>query len=286
MPELPEVETIRRDLQTHLVGQKITALEIRLAKVVRNPAKMFRSNLIGRTVIAVKRRGKLLLIELSDTELTLLVHLRMTGQVIWQKSGQQTPGGHAWPPAETALPHKYTHLILQFGNGGTLYYNDLRQFGFFRLVSPAEKAAVLAEFGTEPLDPEFTLVHFRNLLSKRTGPIKSLLLNQKLISGLGNIYADEVCWQAKVRPTRKIHTLTAGESKRLWAACRDVLEDAIQHRGTTFRNYRDANGRTGNYTQKLAVYGRMGEACRRCGTVIVKTRLAGRGTHYCPHCQK
>jgi formamidopyrimidine-DNA glycosylase len=285
MPELPEVETIRRDLEKHLVGRRITSVEIRLPKIVRNPSDWFERELLHHSVAGISRRGKLLMLSIDGSDNTLLFHLRMTGQLVYQHGKDLVPGGHPWPPFGVELPNKYTHLILRFSDGGTLYFNDQRQFGFARLVTPAEKAAALREFGLEPLTPEFTWDNFRALFDRRKGPLKPFLLNQKLLTGLGNIYSDEVCWFAKIRPDRKMSTLREADIRRLFDGCREILAKAVEERGTTFRDYRDAAGLAGGYAKLLKVYGREGESCSRCGGTIQKIRLAGRGTHFCPDCQ-
>lgn len=287
MPELPEVETIRRDLQEDIIGQRVTKIDVRLAKSVRNPEDLFVRTLLNRTVKAIDRRGKLLMVEFDGTDWTLLIHLRMTGQLLFQRPKQElVAGGHPWPPFDTPLPNKYTHVILEFSKGGILFFNDLRQFGYMKLVDPAERAAVLKQYGVEPITDDFTLDAFTDLLGKRKGPVKGFLLNQTLVSGLGNIYADEACWHAQIRPDRKINSLSRAEVRALFQACRDVLTEAIEHRGTSFRDYRDSQGRQGGYAKLLKVYGRAGEACPRCGGTIIKTRLVGRGTHSCPACQR
>lgn len=286
MPELPEVETIRRDLETRIVGKPILTIELRLPKIAKNEPDFFIRTLQGHAFSAVNRRGKLLQLPIANTKYTLLVHLKMTGQLLYQHGADITAGGHPWPPFSTELPNKYTHLIFRFSDGGVLYFNDLRQFGFAKIVTPPELEKVLKEYGLEPLDETFTLEHFRSLLGRRTGPLKALLLNQKILSGLGNIYADEVCHFAQVRPDRKISSLKRAEIALLYEGCKTILAESISHRGTTFRDFRDSEGKVGNYAQFLKVYGRAGEPCLRCGGTIEKIRLAGRGTHFCPNCQK
>lgn len=286
MPELPEVETIRRDLESLLVGRVFAQPEVRLPKIVKSNQGEFAELLTNAEITGIDRVGKLLLFRLKDRPVSLHIHLKMTGQLIYRTDDRFVAGGHPWPALTTELPHKYTHLIFPFTDGTKLYFNDLRQFGFARLAPATEEEQVRQKFGLEPHDPEFTFDHFRSLLRGRKTILKAFLLNQQLIAGLGNIYADEVCFAAHVRPDRPTASLTETEQDRLFQACRDILAEAITHRGTTLHDYVDGNGEPGGYAKLLKVYGREGQHCLRCKNgVIAKIRLAGRGTHFCPNCQ-
>jgi formamidopyrimidine-DNA glycosylase len=285
MPELPEVETIRRDLSRFVLGQSITRVEIRLPKTVKSPADQFLAALQGNQFSTIDRVGKLLIFRLEHGEDSVLVHLRMTGQLIYQDQANLVTGGHPFPAFNTPLPNKFTHLIWHFSETSALYFNDQRQFGFAKLATPTEVLAAQQQFGIEPLTPAFTLAEFQQRLARRSAPIKAVLLDQTTIAGLGNIYADEVCWQAPVHPLQPANSLTTVQTKLLWQACQDILADAITHRGTTFRDFRDGEGQAGGYAPLLKVYGKAGQPCPRCQTPIMKIRAAGRGTHLCPQCQ-
>jgi len=289
MPELPEVETIRRDLEKKIAGEKIQSIEILAAKSVHNKSSDFLKILIANNFKHIERRGKLLMFALDkvDKYAYLLVHLKMTGQLIYRHKKQILAGGHSQNAMDTIVPNKFTRVIFTFGDGGQLFFNDLRRFGYLKLVSKEEKEKiVIHSFGIEPLTPDYTLEAFQKLFKKRQTNIKALLLNQKLISGIGNIYADEVCFCAKIFPTRKVGSLSGLEIKKLFNCIEDVLRVAIENRGTTFNNYVDSAGHTGSHINFLNVYGRDGEKCKRCKGTILKIKHAGRGTHYCANCQK
>lgn len=290
MPELPEVETIRRDLAGVLVGKKIKDVVVRKAKMARGGSRRLTKALVGQRVASVERRAKLLMLRLEPSNHYLLLHLKMTGQLTYQDANEVIAGGHSWRALEQelpapSLPDKHTHIIFSFTGGAKLYFNDLRQFGYVQVVSPEEKAVIERTYGIEPLTAAFTLEAFRQALGRRAAPLKAVLLNQAVIAGLGNIYVDEVCFAAGVGPQRRVNRLTHDEVARLWRACTKIIERAIKYRGTTFNTYRDSRGRRGNYLEHLQVYGRMGEPCRRCAGVVKRVTVAGRGTHYCPSCQ-
>lgn len=289
MPELPEVETIRRDLEKKIAGQKIKDIAILATKSVHNKKADFLSALVGNNFKHIERRGKLLMFALNKTGkyAYLLAHLKMTGQLIYRNKKQILAGGHSQTAMDTNVPNKFTRVIFTFGDGGQLFFNDLRRFGYLKLVSKEEKEKIVKNnFGIEPLTPDYIFESFAELFQKRQTNIKAFLLNQKLISGIGNIYADEACFEAKVLPTRKVNSLTPQEIKKLFKCVEDILRMAIEHRGTTFNNYVDSDGRTGSHVDFLKVYGRDGEKCKKCKSVILKMKFAGRGTHYCASCQK
>jgi len=309
MPELPEVETIRRDLSGLIAGRTIAAVHIISPSSVRPSAALFKKGLVGRKVVAVNRRAKLLILALSGDPVRktsgrfLLIHLKMTGQLIYRDKIIRAVGGHSLSDGSGSLtgalggelPNKHTRVILDFQPSGRsgkmpsghLFFNDLRRFGYLKIVDAPELARILErDYGPEPLTPEFSLAGFSTRLKNRRLNLKAFLLNQKLIAGLGNIYADEALFAAGLRPTRLAASLTARETDRLFQAIIRVLKSALKHRGTTFNNYRDSAGRKGNFSRRLKVYGRGGAPCLVCGRPIVRIRLAGRGTHYCSHCQK
>ncbi|MEX1997293.1 MAG: bifunctional DNA-formamidopyrimidine glycosylase/DNA-(apurinic or apyrimidinic site) lyase [Candidatus Andersenbacteria bacterium] len=285
MPELPEVETIRQDLRAVLRKKKITAVTVRKPRMVVGSPRKLVVTLRGNTITEIDRRAKLLIFHLQRGDHFLLLHLKMTGQLIYRSPRTTIAGGHGWPPVGPDLPNKYSHLIITFADRGQLFFNDLRQFGYVELVTREHKEMITKTYGIEPLTPEFTWPAFREAVRPRTAPLKQVLLNQAVIAGLGNIYVDEVCFYAKVRPQRRAHRLTHAELKQLYRGCNHIIQQAIKHRGTTFSDYRDTQGRRGNYWRRLKVYGRAGKPCRRCATALQKTMVAGRGTTYCPQCQ-
>ena len=305
MPELPEVETIRQDLNSVLSLQKISKLIVFNDKSVLNNTDFFINALLGRKIKKIGRRGKLLIFylqPLSSVNRTsgfdyLLIHLKMTGQLIYQDKSFKISGGHSlvFEPNSSdsedkawggPLPNKYTCLEFHFKNGSKLFFNDLRRFGYLKIVKKEELDSILKNnYGPEPLSPDFSLQFFRNLCQKRKMKIKALLLSQRLIAGLGNIYTDESLWKAKIHPERLANSLDSGEIKKLYQAINSIIKKALKYRGTSFNNYLDAQGKKGNFSLLLKVYGRSGQACPRCSNTILKTRVAGRGTSYCPFCQ-
>ncbi|MFC1721540.1 bifunctional DNA-formamidopyrimidine glycosylase/DNA-(apurinic or apyrimidinic site) lyase [Patescibacteria group bacterium] len=287
MPELPEVETIRQDLAGKLIGKPIKSIVVRKDKIVRGGTVKFKRELQGQSFQKIGRRGKLLIFDIARTDTYLLVHLKMTGQLIYQRKGKRVAGGHPLPALDMELPNKHTHIIIIFVDGSKLFFNDLRQFGFMQLVSARQCDGVIAKFGIEPLTKDFTLEKFRQIFKNRKISLKAVLLNQKLVAGIGNIYADEISFAAGVRPSRRVDRLTRAEIERLYKYSKRVIARAVKYRGTTFSNFVDASGQTGNFVSQLAVYGREDKKCKKCKSYnIKKIKLAGRGTHYCSRCQK
>jgi len=293
MPELPEVETIRRDLNRAIIGKTIADLKIKNAGSVKSATlKQIRKDLLGTTIIKTARRAKILILTL-DTDQHLLIHLKMTGQLIYQPSKVKNLiiGGHPHPPTGgnglVNLPNKFTRVIFEFTDGSILYFNDLRKFGWLRVASGAELEEIKRKHGPEPLSNDFTLPYFETLLKRYAKrPVKALLLDQKLIAGLGNIYTDESLFLAKILPNRQAESIRKPQTAKLFASIIETLKLAIKKKGTSSRNYRRADGGEGGMLKYLNVYGRAGRPCRVCGTPIKKTKLAGRGTHFCPKCQK
>lgn len=285
MPELPEVETVRKSLERYLPGQKIEAVEVRHQKSIAGDAA-FVSWLVGRTITTVERRAKLLIIRFKDDSDVLAIHLKMTGQLLYRRGTLKAGGGHSLSQSVDELDERHTRVVLTFRDGGRLLFNDLRLFGYLRRLAPERLLKDLAGYGPEPGTPGFTADLLAKVLGKRVVPLKAALLDQKKIGGLGNIYVDEACFRAKVRPTRRAGSLTKAEIKALHKACGDVIEESIALGGTTFRSYTDADGKSGGFVTKLRVYGRDGLPCLRCKTTIRKTVSGGRGTHYCPECQE
>ena len=292
MPELPEVETVVRDLRPQLTGRRIQSIQLSrdpaaLARVIRHPtARAFARRLKGKTIAGVERRGKYIVMPLNGSPSPsqgegregvprFVVHLGMTGHL------------RVWEPEEAAVKH--THFRALLDSGLELRYDDARQFGRLLLGSEPElvKArAFPARLGPEPIHGDLTEREFERLVRARRRPVKSALLDQSFLAGVGNIYADEACFRAGIRPSRWTHRLTARERLALYASIQEVLENSIAARGSSIINYVDAFGLPGSNQEKLLVYGRGGESCLRCGTPLQATRLAGRGTVYCRRCQR
>lgn len=269
MPELPEVETIRRQLAREIIGKKITGVKILSAKTVRGSAGQFKKKLIGAKIKSVGRRAKLILFNLSN-DLTLITHLKLTGQYL---RGQE--------------PDKYTRVIFYFGKK-KLLFNDLRRFGYLKLARTADLPKFLAgEYGPEPLSADFTLKKFLEILKRRPKmKIKQLLMEQKLIAGIGNIYAQEACFKARLKPMRPVKSLAKEEIKKLFQAIKKILAEAIKYGGSSSENYLNLYGKEGDFVPRLKVYGRGKQKCRRCGSILKTIKLGGRGTVYCEKCQK
>ena len=277
MPELPEVETIARDMDAALRGCRLRAAEVRHPVVVADPGTgAFCQRLAGQSGAAVRRRGKFIVVDLSGGD-HLVIHLRMTGRLLLQKVG--TP------------PEKHTHVILrlQGNNGATreLHFHDTRRFGRLWLVDDAGLEALLARLGPEPLADDFTSAQLAGLLANRSTRLKPLLMDQGSLAGLGNIYTDEALFQAGLHPEREAKSLSPAEVDRLYRAIRQVLTQAVSHRGTSLSDaeYRDTRGEKGQHQGHVAVFRQQGSPCPRCGATIQRTRLAGRSTHFCPQCQ-
>jgi formamidopyrimidine-DNA glycosylase len=271
MPELPEVETIVRDLAPRLTGRMIVGVQVWDPLLVRFPqGEDFNRRLTGRIIRSVTRRGKYILATLSGG-LTLLVHLRMTGRLL------------------TKLPQgeRRQRAAFDLDDGSRLWYCDLRRFGDMWAFWPGEEDQLggFVDLGPEPLAADFNADWLRDRFTKRKAPVKSLLLDQSLVAGLGNIYVDESLFEAGIHPGRTGASLSSKECRALAAAVKDVIARAIQGRGTTFRDYRSGLGTAGEYQHQLQVYGRAGQPCPGCGELLLKRRIGGRTTVFCPHCQ-
>jgi len=286
MPELPEVEMVRRQLADKIVGKTIADVEVLADKAAGNDPQ-FAKELVGQKITGLERKGKYLFFVLSGDDSFLVGHLRMTGRIIFVSadSEEEHGGGHALSKSVASQPHKHTRIIFTFKDGSHLYYNDMRKFGYLKRATAEDINKQKEALGLEPLADSYTLESFSKILAGRRTSVKAALLKQSDIAGLGNIYVDEACWRAEVRPDRTAGEFSEVEVKALFEATQSVLEDAIEHGGTTFRDYVDTGGKNGNFTDKLAVFGREGEACPLCGETIKKSRVAGRGTHFCPQCQ-
>ena len=287
MPELPEVQTIVNDLSKVVLHKKIKKVEIRLSKILKCSSQNFQAILEGNSFQKISRSGKFIIIQLSKKNKYLVLHLRMTGQIIYTDKEKIIVGGHSVENNQFDLPHRHTHLIIYFQDQSRLFYNDQRQFGFWQVVNAEELQKIKDRLGVDPLSPKFNLFGLKKLLEHRKGNIKSFLLNQKYIAGLGNIYTDESLFQAHILPFRKVNTLTAKDIKRLYKSIKDILNLSIKYRGTTFNNYVDAKGCKGKFTKFLKVYKKEGQKCFGCHKgIIQKVKIIRRGTRYCSYCQK
>lgn len=286
MPELPEVETVANDLNQHLRGKKVIRLElIGKHSLVKNPWPSFKKLVQGKKVLKVYRRAKMVVVALESG--FLLFHLKMTGQLIYVFKKPLVAGGHPIVSTGVGVPNKFTRLIFHFKPGGILYFNDIRKFGWVKFLRSEEYAVLDKATGLEPLSKNFTLKRFEEILARRARTsLKAALLDQKHLVGLGNIYVDEVLFRAGLRPSRRAGSLRQIEKLQLFKAIPLILKKSIARRGTTFSDFLDAQGQKGNFMPLLKVYGRAGQACPRCGEPITKSRLAGRGTHWCKNCQK
>lgn len=273
MPELPEVETVRRSLIPLVVSRRIKRVEVLYGGIIKKPHPAeFVEMLAGRKIVSLERRGKYLLFQLSENY-TLVAHLRMTGR-FWV-----CPAG-----AELA---KHTHVIFHLDDHQELRFVDIRKFGLFYLV-PAGKwseAGGLATLGPEPLAEDFTYEVFRDIFSSAKGRLKAFLLDQTRLAGIGNIYADEILFAAKLHPERNLTGLKDEEIQALYQAIRAVLQRGVDCRGTSVRDYVDGRGQKGSFQKELKVYDQAGKDCVACGTKLVKRVVAGRGTVFCPKCQ-
>lgn len=289
MPELPEVETIRRGLATTIVGRTITDVEVLNFKSFPVEAELVDTFVIGAKVTELDRRAKVLIIHLN-TNHSLLFHLKMTGQmVLVSDDGGRQAGGHPTPSMAGELPDKSTKVIFRLNDGSTLYFNDQRIFGWIKLVPTAEVASdsLIMRLGPEPLTPDFSLDGFKKVLLRRKGsPIKAVILDQSTVSGIGNIYADEALHLAKVHPATLTGNLKLVQTKRLYEAIKTIIALGVEYGGTSFSHYVNSLGGKGDYFDRARVFRRQGLTCPVCGTVIMKIRVAGRGTHLCPKCQK
>lgn len=272
MPELPEIETIKRGLEEKLSGAKIKEVIINLSKPIKAPSPAeFKKRLTGRKIKAVRRRGKYIILEIEGGDY-LFIHLKLTGQLIVEKSGG---------PLE-----RHTHIIFCLSSGKDLRFIDLRRFGTMNLVDRLDKFKAYNELGAEPLDPFFTVEKLKWIIEKRRTKIKQLLMDQKRIAGIGNIYAAEALFRAGINPLRVSGTLKDSEIKKLHQQIQKVLKEAIKYKGSSVDNYVTADGEEGNYEEKLLIYGRDKKTCPVCQTKLKSIKLGGRGTNYCPKCQK
>jgi len=311
MPELPEVENLRIGLEKNILGQKISSVEVRNSKIIsgkgtlrtasKKKTKEFESELKGEKFIAVKRRAKNLIFELTHNK-TILAHLKMTGQFAYKASTGKTKvtggparntthsvvGGHPIEISESTLPNKHTHIIFKLEKG-TLYYNDTRKFGYviyFKDKNIFENENHFVNLGLEPLDKSFNVGYLSEKLKIKKGKIKAVLMNQDVVTGIGNIYADESLFEAGINPTRNASTLRKKELENLYTAIVRIIKQAIKVGGSSVATYRLLDETQGNYAREHKVYGKAGKNCTKCGKLLEKTTVQTRTTVFCPRCQK
>lgn len=300
MPELPEVESLRKSLERFVLNSKIKSVEILNGKIVSGKGAIrvsdnkkveeFKSKISGKTIKNLHRRAKNIIIELNTDEI-ILVHLKMTGQLVFvpnDKKEKISFGGHPIRETTGSLPHKHTYIIFKLNNG-TLYYNDVRQFGYvlyYKNLNELDRERHFEGLGLEPFDDKFTVEYLADKFSKIKSPLKKVLLDQKVVVGCGNIYCDEIAFASNVLPDKHCNTLTKSEVKLLHKNIVKILDKAIKSGGSSVANYLLADGERGNYSDYHKVYGKKGLPCPVCKTPISHTQLAGRTTVFCKVCQK
>lgn len=287
MPELPEVETVRRGLERLIVGRIVKkAGDIEAPKSFPNNISDVGQFLQHAVITGVRRRAKVLLIDLSS-DYTLVIHLKMTGQLVFV-GHERFGAGHPNDSLVSKLPDRSTRVVIEFMDGSHLYFNDQRRFGWVRLYPSLEVPNIdfMKRVGPEPLEDNFTADEFITRMRRRSGTtVKAAILDQSVLAGVGNIYADESLWGAKIHPATRVRELSDGQLAILLEEIKFVMQLAIQKGGSTDRNYVNAEGGRGSYIDFARVFRQEGKPCQRCGTVVEKIRVAGRGTHICPVCQ-
>jgi len=279
MPELPEVETVRRGLQQLAVGRTVLGVD-----VLNDGSFHAESPLDGARFVGARRRAKMLLLDLDDGRV-LTVHLKMTGQLVVRGS-DDWGGGHPSDSLIGELPDRSTRVVLDLDDGARLFFNDQRKFGWMRVVARETADEMTGGLGPEPMDDD-AWPRFKALVRRHDRTVvKAALLDQGVVAGIGNIYADEALWGARVHPAARIGVLSDKALRRVLEEAAEVMTTSIELGGSTDRNYVDAEGRRGAYLDFARVFRREGQPCQRCGSTIVKTRVAGRGTHLCPKCQR
>lgn len=298
MPELPEVESLRRSLKPYIIGKTIQSITVHKPKLVsgsgtvRQPLdykkQEFETNPIGAQITDITRVAKNLILHLSNGQV-ILVHLKMTGQLVYQDENQnKVLGGHPIQASENQLPNQHSHIIFEL-NQGTLYYNDVRMFGYVLLYPNLETIYKLGHFdkiGLDPFDSNFTSEYLYKNLKNKKSKLKTVLLNQVIVTGLGNIYADEVCFKASILPTRMTNTLNKKEVSKLYNAITEIIPKAVEMGGSSIANYIMADGSRGTYAREHKVYGKAGNQCVVCDQTLQKTTINSRTTVFCQFCQK
>ncbi|MCX6744175.1 MAG: bifunctional DNA-formamidopyrimidine glycosylase/DNA-(apurinic or apyrimidinic site) lyase [Candidatus Parcubacteria bacterium] len=288
MPELPEVETIKCGLEKSITGKTISGFDSDWHKMLNKPLRDYQRLLKGLKITVVRRRAKMLILDLSK-DWHFLIHLKMTGQLVYASKVKCVVGGHPIEQGYDCLPNKFTHATISFTDKSHLYFNDIRKFGWIRLFNSEQLAKHLEDMklGVEPLSPAFTIKYLKNWILKRpNNQIKKFLMDSTVVVGVGNIYSDEVCFYASIRPTRKVKELKDKEISLIYKGIRNILQASIKAQGTTFRDFRNADGEAGGYSKKIKVYGKYGKKCPICRSKIERIKMGGRSSSYCPKCQK
>lgn len=287
MPELPEVETIRRGLGPILVGRQVTEVIILNDKSFHGSNNDISQFITGATIQDVRRRAKVLIIDLS-TDYSLVIHLKMTGQIV-VRGAKAWAGGHPNESFVEALPNKSTRIHFTLDDGAKLFFNDQRKFGWIKLIPTItiNELDFISKLGPEPLIGQPIKEFLRRVRRRNNTTIKAAILDQSVIAGIGNIYADEALWIAKIHPLTRVRDLSDGQLESILKGAIEAMTKSIESGGSTMQNYVKADGSRGNYLDLFAnVFHREGQPCPRCGTNIKKIRVAGRGTHICPRCQQ
>jgi formamidopyrimidine-DNA glycosylase len=286
MPELPEVETVVRGLNQYLVGHTIKSFDFDWPKTIKTPIEIFTKELVGAKVTSAERRGKLIIINLSSKH-SILIHLKMTGQLVYKSSKLQYGAGHPNDSLISKLPDKTTRIHFKLDNDSELFFNDVRKFGWVEVVPTLDRDLhkFIASLGPEPLILNY-IVFKAALYKYPNAQIKAKLLDQHVIAGVGNIYADESLWAAKIHPQTRISKIPELKLKALFAELQAVLNLSIEKGGSSSTNYIKVDGKTGSYLTFAKVYKKEGAPCPRCSIPLIRTVAAGRGTRLCPNCQK
>lgn len=283
MPELPEVESIRKQLDKFLKGHKIQSVEVKNRRIFQGNEK----DIVGAKFTGARRFGKVTVLDLSNKK-SLVIHVKMTGQLIYRGPNLPNPPDIS-PKVAGGIPGSHTHVVFDLDRAGALYYNDLRRFGWVRIIDTEklkDKSEFIGNLGPEPF-ADLTLPYFREILGKTRRSVKVVLMDQSKIAGVGNIYANDALFLSRIHPTRAANSLTAEEQKRLYDALHQVLEKGMEYGGSSENSFVTPDGAEGEYQRHTLVYGRTGQLCSHCGRhKIVKTMLGGRGTYFCPSCQK
>lgn len=287
MPELPEVEIIKEGLEKEIVGKTIKEFKVSLQKTFSGN----RSDLIGKKALSVRRRGKIIILSLSGA-LKIIIHLKMTGQLIFDpaKKGnkgleKRIAGGHPSRDWVADLPNKHTRAIFSFRDGGILYFNDLRKFGYIKCYREG-LIPEIESIGIDALDEQFSAKYLLEKSQGKSIEVKKFIMDQGIVAGVGNIYSDEALFCAGISPKRKVNKVLPGEFKRLVGCIKQVLKKGIKYGGSSYRNYVNSSGEKGKMQDHLNVYGRGGKGCFKCGNEIVRTKIGGRSGCFCPTCQK
>ncbi len=281
MPELPEVETIIRKLHQHIVGKTIAKVQLLHPKSLHGEA----NTLQGKVIQDVSRRAKIIRVQLPR-ELNILIHLKMTGQLIYTDPTTRIGGGHPTDDWVDALPSSHTRIIAHLDDAATLYFNDQRLFGWWKIMDDAQVEVEFARLGLDIIDPRLSAQDLFTAFQRTAMPVKVALMDTRFVSGVGNIYACDALNLARINPWRPAKSLTKTEASRLFDAAQSVIRLGIELGGATIHDYRDVDGFAGRYQDEVLAYGREGSPCFNCGAKLVKKKLAGRGTYFCQVCQK